>query len=584
MSGHHHLLRRGGVYYYRRRVPVHLIQAIGKKFIQLSLDTTKLKEARKLRVAKDLEWDARFDALGNGPDSVRSPDNGTKIAVNGPSWSERELAELVRDYVERLDERFRVRLLNDPPESEEQKEEMRVEAQFESQIIRDRNHPDGHRSVYLAGKEILGSAVDDATLPQEFWELVRRALLELSRRSLAQLDDDHQRAFFDQLFHPARPPEVSFGELAEQFLDHAAEEAAANRTSQKWIDKQRAILSLLREIIGDKTTVHNIDHDTCLRVRSMLARTPANRTKIYGVLPLDRAIERAAAEQRNLLSPVTQEQYLSSLRDVLDLAAKKRLISVNPAQGLKPLKRDTIPAGDKRRPFTIEQIKQFFGSKYYAECAKHPVPFAHDKSGWRFWLPLICLFMGMRPNEVAQMLVEDLKRSSKGTRYLDVAATADDDDGDHVSSRKSLKTASSRRKIPLHPELIAIGFLQFVESRKKTGAGSRLFPDLKPDKYGNHASYALKRFRDTYLPSALKLEPRQSFYSFRHSWRDALRRVDAQPATLQALEGWSQGKLASDDYGDKSDPDFQAKYMEQITFPGLDLAPLYPHHSKGQKG
>lgn len=104
VSGHHHLLRRGGVYYYRRRVPVHLIQAIGKKFIQLSLDTTKLKEARKLRVAKDLEWDARFDALGNGPDSVRSPDNGTKIAVNGPSWSERELAELVRDYVERLDE------------------------------------------------------------------------------------------------------------------------------------------------------------------------------------------------------------------------------------------------------------------------------------------------------------------------------------------------------------------------------------------------------------------------------------------------------------------------------------------------
>ena len=132
MSGHHHLLRRGGVYYYCRRVPVHLIQAIGKKFIQLSLDTTKLKEARKLRVAKDLEWDARFDALGNGPDSVRSPDNGTKIAVNGPSWSERELAELVRDYVERLDERFRVRLLNDPPESEEQKEEMRVEAQFHS--------------------------------------------------------------------------------------------------------------------------------------------------------------------------------------------------------------------------------------------------------------------------------------------------------------------------------------------------------------------------------------------------------------------------------------------------------------------
>jgi hypothetical protein len=37
---------------------------------------------------------------------------------------------------------------------------------------------------------------------------------------------------------------------------------------------------------------------------------------------------------------------------------------------------------------------------------------------------------------------------------------------------------------------LKIGFVQFVEQRKKSGAGHRLFPDLKPDKYGNHASYA----------------------------------------------------------------------------------------------
>lgn len=128
---------------------------------------------------------------------------------------------------------------------------------------------------------------------------------------------------------------------------------------------------------------------------------------------------------------------------------------------------------------------------------------------------------------------------------LAVVATADDDDRDEVSARKSLKTASSRRKIPLHPQFIAIGFLRFVESRKKTGSGSRLFPGLKPDKYGNHASYV--RFRDTYPPSALKMEPKQTFYSFRHSWRDALRRIDAQPATLHALGAWSQGKLVSDE-------------------------------------
>jgi hypothetical protein len=143
----------------------------------------------------------------------------------------------------------------------------------------------------------------------------------------------------------------------------------------------------LHRRIGDSTPVDAIDYDACLRARRTLARIPANRTKIYGTRPLDEAIKRAAVENRPLLSPVTQQQYLAALRDVLDLAVKKRLIPVNTADGLKPIKRDTVAAGEKRRPFTLDQIKQFFQSTFYSECAKHPLPFAHDKSGWRFWLP-----------------------------------------------------------------------------------------------------------------------------------------------------------------------------------------------------
>ena len=456
---------------------------------------------------------------------------------------------------------------------------MSMEAKLDAQIIRDRDDPQADQWVYSAGKEILqaaGKSFDDPALPHAaFAEWVRRGLLELDKRSLARLADDHRHAFFDQLFNPSRQPRVSFGELADQYLQLTEEDAATNRLSQKGIDRQRATLTLIREIIGDTTPVDAIDYDTCLRARSILARIPANRTKIYGTRPLDEAIERAAAENKPLLSPVTQQQYLAALRDVLDLAVKKRLVPANPAEGLKPIKRDTVAASEKRKPFTLDQIKQFFHSKFYSDCAKHPVPFAHDKSGWRFWLPLICLFTGMRPNEAAQMHLDDLKSTSQGTWYLDIMATGDEDDSESSRSTKTLKTATSRRKIPVHPELIKIGFLQFVDARKKTASGPRMFPDLKPDKYGNHASYALKRFRDIYLPSAIKIEPRQSFYSFRHSWRDALRRIDAQPATLQALGAWSQGKLTSDDYGDKSDPDYQVTFMKEITFPGLDLSSLY---------
>jgi integrase len=577
VSANNHLLRRNGVYYYRRRVPTHLVAALGRQFVQLSLDTTSLTQAKKLRTVKDLEWDAQFEAAEKKAAASQAGSNSALHPTKAPVLSEREVVELVRDYVERMDERFRGQLTDQPPESEQVKADLKMDDELDIQILRNRDDLQADMWISKTGEEILeaaGESIDDPAIPQAFWGLVRRALLELHRRSLARLQDDHRPDYFDQLFNPARTPQVTFGELADQYLDLTKEDAVTNGASAKWIDKVKANVALIREIIGAATPIQRIDYDACLRVRSMLARLPANRTKIYGGMSLEQAIERAAAEKRDLLSPVTQAQYLAALRDVLDLGAKKRLIAVNPAEGMRPLKRDTVPDAEKRLPFTLGQIRTFFASDFYAESTKQPPPYAHDKSGWRFWLPLICLFMGMRPNEAAQMHVQDVKRTSKGTPYLDIISTADDDASDPAVSNKMLKTATSRRKIPLHPELIAIGFLQFLEDRKKSGS-TRLFPDLKPDKYGNHAWYPLKRFNETYLPKAIKLEPRQSFYSFRHSWRDALRRIDAPPDALQALGGWKQGKLTSDNYGDASDPDYQAQYLSQIAFPGLDLSGLY---------
>ena len=67
------LQRRNGVYYYRRRVPLALVTKIGRKVVQVSLHTTSLKEAKKRRTLRDLEWDAKFAACSN-------PANGGRLA------------------------------------------------------------------------------------------------------------------------------------------------------------------------------------------------------------------------------------------------------------------------------------------------------------------------------------------------------------------------------------------------------------------------------------------------------------------------------------------------------------------------
>jgi hypothetical protein len=196
------LLRRKAVYYYRRRVPLHLVNKIGKKVIQLSLQTTSLKEAKKRRTLCDLQWDARFDAYSNS-----SPDNENlqTSAVSHPV-SQSELVQLVRDYVERQGRRAEQQAV--APDNAAERAEMKMEEEFVAQTLRVPENQQTQEWVYHAGNDVLeavGKSFDDPDVPGEaLAELVRRGLLELNRRRLARLADDHSRSFFDQLFDPGR--------------------------------------------------------------------------------------------------------------------------------------------------------------------------------------------------------------------------------------------------------------------------------------------------------------------------------------------------------------------------------------------
>ncbi|MEI9426857.1 site-specific integrase [Mesorhizobium sp. Cs1299R1N3] len=568
-----HLHCRKGTWYYRRVVPKHLVQAIGKSMIFHSLHTMEKKKANKLREIEDVTWSAKFASLEAGE---TNPSNQPSKVVFG----DQELLELVRAYVEINSRQFEERETANRPNSAERKDAVES-IERDISILRDPDDPRADEWIgAIGGKLLLEGGHDPNSVSNKnnarYAEVVRRGLLELSRRKLADYQDDFGKRLFDNAFDPASPKPLYFEKLADQYQTMQIEEAKANGMSAKWQDKVKAQVALVRELIGDDTLVSAIDYDCCLRARSLLARTPSNRTKLYPGLGLEAAIKKGAHEGKPLLSSVTQATYLDTLRGILGLAELKRLLPHNPAETLRPLKRDAQRAEDKRPPFTLDQIKAFFASSFYASCAPNAsIPYAKADREWRFWLPLLSIFTGARPNELCQMLPGDVKCSTKGTWFLDVVASFDDDDAGSGKPAKTLKTATSRRKIPIHPELLALGFVEFAKTKQEAKA-ERLFGHLKKDMYGNWAAYSLKRFRDSFLPEAITIGPKQTFYSFRHSFRDALRRCDAGPDTLKALGGWSQGTVISDNYGDKSNPDLHVEAMGKISYPGLDLAFLRP--------
>ncbi len=114
--------------------------------------------------------------------------------------------------------------------------------------------------------------------------------------------------------------------------------------------------------------------------------------------------------------------------------------------------------------YTDHQLRTLFDpERYQFKLAHH------------WWPPLIALFTGGRRREICQLLVHDFT-VIEGIPALSIDDLGDDD--------KSLKTFAARRTIPVHPMLIELGLLDYVEDVKALALGPELFPGISANKYG----------------------------------------------------------------------------------------------------
>jgi hypothetical protein len=132
----------------------------------------------------------------------------------------------------------------------------------------------------------------------------------------------------------------------------------------------------------------------------------------------------------------------------------------------------------KRRPWEPEELSLLFGSSIY-RLGERPLG---GKGEAAYWLPLLALFSGARLNELAPMCANDVKLDpSSGIHFMTVVE--DDETG------RTVKTENSVRAVPIHPELLRIGFLTFVDHRRKAdGQKARLFPEIQQNSKGNYGA------------------------------------------------------------------------------------------------
>lgn len=253
--------------------------------------------------------------------------------------------------------------------------------------------------------------------------------------------------------------------------------------------------------------------------------------------------------------PTTINRKIGILKTLFRSGLENELLTDNPAA----LVRLQVAHPQKPRvAFSLDDLNCLFASPVYSGRG-----FSKGGGGEAcFWLPLMALFSGCRLEELAQLLVSDVREEAALGFYLHIS-----DEAPH----SHLKNVASRRRVPVHDVLIQCGFLRYVARQPREGL---LFPDLKANPRHKLGGYFSNYFSH-YLREQVGIQDRRKvFHSFRHTFKDACRDAGLDEEVHDALTGHS-GAGAGRGYGNEEyplAPLFVA--MKKITISGLAISHL----------
>jgi integrase len=314
------------------------------------------------------------------------------------------------------------------------------------------------------------------------------------------------------------------------------------RGVKRTIKHYEAMVERFIELHGD-LDITEITRDVVNAHRAALAQMPAKGEGIRKVSAL-KLIEKAKAEGLPLISEQTVSNGLRALSAMMSHGVLMGWLTENPVimgGALKNAARAATrkqAATKKRTDYTPEELAAIFSSPVFTDPGWNP-PRAKFGKAW-YWLPLLLYYTGARREELAQLKVSEVAKSADGIWHLNIMATGDDD------GERGVKTEGSRRRVPLHPDLVLRGFLGYVEGLPK---GGQLFPMLKPNPAGYYGANFGKRWAE-YLKVVVRLDsPVSPIHGFRHTFKTLCRGSGIAEDVQDAMTGHAGGSSVARGYG-----------------------------------
>ncbi|MGB4600617.1 MAG: site-specific integrase [Trichlorobacter sp.] len=548
------IVRRGRRYQLRVRLPAPLARQTGRRELRLALGTANLREALRRGLPLLTRLEQLFYDLGGGI--------------------------VIEQTVHHIIRQFHHHLLHNLPGSEQLRLHSSLSIKEIEQAAADYRRLVGYdRAALKFGKfehiaqtldrfaEDHGISIDKTS--DNYYLLLQQALLariKAFETKEQQALGNHQ-SILDAA--PAQQPTNSQTPQAPQqtltileLCNHYIHEK--NVIEGAWdehgtLPEVKRALDTFRDLIGgDDVLVSSINRAMLNDYKTKLTLLPKRTLKRYQDKS-PRELLAMEIPQADRISKSNINLHLKWVMALMDWAETNDHITKTPAKRLT-IKRTSLEKNyrDIVLPYSDAEVRMIADRLTYAPNRPE-----------RFWVPLIAAYTGGRLDEICQLLTKDVCEVGGVLCFRITLA----DDLTDPTTKKKLKTQASKRNVPVHRDLLALGFADYWKQIKASKA-IRLFPELPASKKGYGVELGKWYGREISDKLFATHKRVKVFNSYRHSVEDKFKNFSDMRDSMQSyLTGHATGSQDFDRYGSPPMAIELKRFVDRIDY-GLDVADL----------
>ncbi len=514
----------GNTYYFRKRFPVWYVKATGKPQHKISLKTKDIKVATIKGLEELLFYKKQVDKLEN---------NKRKY-------------EQVRKYIKM--ELFELGLIEDIsfPES-------KITIKYITEL------KDRFNAVWAnktESRDNIGQRID--TLKAKSLDFFLNTLkteehfeINSFEQSVFELKNNagiHTKAGESIIKHPVR--------LSDAFKEWKKHTSARTTTVKEW----ELFLNRFTGVYGD-LYIEQIERKHAREYREYLQKVPARPSDKYKNIPINQLAELAdkgSFDDKKKFAPESINKQFDALASIVQIAIEELDVRTNNPFSSMQLKSN----GPKyRKRYTEEDLNRIIKS----------INFVRTRPEFRtspmFWIPLIAMFTGARLEEIGQLDVSDIQK------YKDIYYISFNE----YDETKSIKTGKIK-EIPIHQELIKIGFLYYYKKMKAEN-NKKLFPTLK----FNGVNYTAKFSKDfsKYMRKHIiqQDDRRKPIHAIRHSFKFACINSDVPKEFVDKFLGHASRDVGDIHYYEGyNNIEKLNQHIQKVQYDTVNFSSLYPEN------